>query len=119
MIRLLTHPFQSSVSKLPLFLGLPVCRWSSLLTGDGGEVGLEPDQEAWPSINRFNTLWFLLVGFPLRGIGRRTKNQRQPLIREVKTGFELAIIPVKDSAAVAQRESNDDLSENFPGSLFL
>ncbi len=28
-------------------------------------------------------------------------------------------VPVKDSAAVAQRESNDDLSENFPCSLFL
>jgi hypothetical protein len=44
----------SPVSKLSLFLGLPVCRRSSLLTGEGEEE--EPNQrnhgyKAWPSIN--------------------------------------------------------------------
>jgi hypothetical protein len=33
----LAHPLPPSpVSKLPLFLSLPVCRRSSLLTGEGG-----------------------------------------------------------------------------------
>jgi hypothetical protein len=43
MIRLHARP--SAVSKLTLFLSLPVCRYSSLLTGKaGGEgVGVEPN----------------------------------------------------------------------------
>ncbi len=37
MIRLHAHPLPPSpVSKLPLLLSLPVCRLSSLLTGEGG-----------------------------------------------------------------------------------
>ncbi len=41
MIWLLSHPFPSpvTVSRLYLFLSLPVCRRSSLPTGEGGEVG--------------------------------------------------------------------------------
>jgi hypothetical protein len=40
MIRLLAHPITSSlVSKFSLFLSLPVCRQSSLLTGEGGGEG--------------------------------------------------------------------------------
>jgi hypothetical protein len=43
MIRLLAHPFPTSlVSKLSLFLSLPVCRRSSFLTEGGGE-GEEPN----------------------------------------------------------------------------
>jgi hypothetical protein len=34
----------SPASKLSLFLSLPVCRWSNLLTGEGGgRVGEEPN----------------------------------------------------------------------------
>ncbi len=37
-------PPPSPVKKLPLFLSLPLCRRSSLLTGEGGEgVGKEPN----------------------------------------------------------------------------
>jgi hypothetical protein len=46
----------SPVSKLPLFLTLPVCRRSSLLTGGwgGGGCGAESHdcKKTWPSINR-------------------------------------------------------------------
>ncbi len=47
----------SPVSKLPLFLSLHVCRYSSLLTGEtGGGGGCGADSydrnKAWPSINR-------------------------------------------------------------------
>jgi hypothetical protein len=38
MIRLHAHPFPP-VSKLSLFLSLPVCRQSSLLPGEGGDRG--------------------------------------------------------------------------------
>ncbi len=38
MIRLLSHPL-SPVSKLSLFLSLPMCRRSSFLTGEGGGGG--------------------------------------------------------------------------------
>jgi hypothetical protein len=43
MIRLLAHPFlpPSPVSRLSLFLSLPVCRRSSLLTGEGKGVSEE------------------------------------------------------------------------------
>jgi hypothetical protein len=59
MIRLLTHPFP--VSKLSLFLGLPVCRRSSLLTGEGGGgVVEEPNhktaRESMAFYKLFNTL---------------------------------------------------------------
>ncbi len=44
----------SSVSKLSLFLSLPVCRRSSLLTGEGWEEGegakLHAGKKAWPFI---------------------------------------------------------------------
>jgi hypothetical protein len=44
MTWLLAHPLPPSpVSKLSLFLGLPVCRRSSLLTGEGERVGEEPN----------------------------------------------------------------------------
>ncbi len=44
MIRLLAHPLPPSpVSKLSLFLSLPVCRRSSLLMGEGEGVGEEPN----------------------------------------------------------------------------
>ncbi len=89
--------------------------------GGGGGRGAESNdrKEAWPFINHSIIFCSQPVEGPRRASGRRTKNQRQRLIRELKTGFELAIIPVKDSAAVAQRESNDDLSEDLLGSLLL
>ncbi len=52
----LAHPLPPSpVSKLPLFLSLPVCRRSSLLTGEkvgGGGRGVESydRKKAWPSV---------------------------------------------------------------------
>ncbi len=57
VIRLLAHPFPPTpVSKLPLFLSLPVNRRSSLLTGGGGGGGGDDDsklydnEKAWPFI---------------------------------------------------------------------
>jgi hypothetical protein len=45
-------PSPLSVSKLSLFLSLPVCRQSRLLTGEGGRGAQFFDREkAWPSIN--------------------------------------------------------------------
>ncbi len=60
-IRLLTHP--SPVSKLSLFLGLPACRRSSLLTGEGGGgVVEEPNhktaRESRAFYKSFNPLWY-------------------------------------------------------------
>jgi hypothetical protein len=49
MIWLLPHPLPPAVSKLSLFLSLPVCRRSSLLTGEGVE-------EEEPSIRRRESL---------------------------------------------------------------
>ncbi len=51
-----THPpTPSSFSKLPLFLSPPVCRRSSLLTGEGGGGGRGSisynREKAWPSIH--------------------------------------------------------------------
>jgi hypothetical protein len=58
MIRLLAHappPSSGTGSKLPLFLSLPVCRRSILLTGEegGGGRGAKSDdrEKAWSSIN--------------------------------------------------------------------
>ncbi len=64
MIWLLPPP-PPPVSNLPLFLSLPVCRRSSLLTGEEGGRGKGAgrtnydDGKAWSSINykSFNTLW--------------------------------------------------------------
>ncbi len=43
-------PSPFSVSKLSLFLNLPVCRRSSLLTGGGGTISYD-GEKAWSSIN--------------------------------------------------------------------
>jgi hypothetical protein len=58
MIRLLAHPLTPPpVSQLSLFLSLPVCRRSSLLTGGGGggkgvaTSQILPGEEARPSTN--------------------------------------------------------------------
>ncbi len=51
-------PIAFLVSKLSLFLSLPVCRWSSLLTGVDGGVGWDEEpnhttvEKALSSINR-------------------------------------------------------------------
>jgi hypothetical protein len=62
MIRLNAQPFPSSpVSKLSLFLSLPVCRRSSLLTGDGGRgqalSRIIGQQESLALYKSFKTLW--------------------------------------------------------------
>jgi hypothetical protein len=64
MIRLIAHPLPPSpVSNMSLFLGLSVCRRSSLLTGEGGGGGQGAKsydrEETGPSIS-FNTLWVVL-----------------------------------------------------------
>jgi hypothetical protein len=71
MIRLPAHPLPPSPpSKLPLFLSLPECRRSSLLTGEVGEVvrrgAKSYDREkAWPSINHSILSALYILNFPL------------------------------------------------------
>ncbi len=51
-IRLSAQPLPPSpVSKLSLFLSLPVCCRSSLLRGGGARSQIIPPRKAWPSIN--------------------------------------------------------------------
>ncbi len=55
VVRLLHPPPHSPVSIVSLFLSLPVCRRSSLLTGEGGGGGggavTHHREKAWPTIN--------------------------------------------------------------------
>jgi hypothetical protein len=63
MIRLHAHPLPlSSISKLSLFLSLPVCRRSSLLTGEGEGlgVGVEPNHT---TVRRLGLLYILSDGY--------------------------------------------------------
>ncbi len=56
------------VSKSSLFLSVPVCRRSSLLTGRGvGEgAGVEPNYKAWLSINRSILSWYGTLAFTIQ-----------------------------------------------------
>ncbi len=67
MIRLLARPPSPSFS---LYLNLPLCRWSILLTGGGRGLGggrgaksYDPEkEEAWLALHKsFNTLWALVM----------------------------------------------------------
>jgi hypothetical protein len=75
MIRLLRLPLPPSpVSKLSLFLSLPVCCRSSLLTGEGGGRGAESydRKKAWSSINNFCTILYNVHTYlNIRGNGER------------------------------------------------
>ncbi len=53
-----SHPTPSRVSKLSLFLSLPVCRRSGKGEGGGGGARSQDEEKAWSSINNFNTLSF-------------------------------------------------------------
>ncbi len=51
-------PYPSPFSKLSFFLSLPICRRSSLLTGEGGGGAKSNDGEkAWSSMNHSKKLW--------------------------------------------------------------
>jgi hypothetical protein len=69
MIWLLPQPSPPSrVIKLSLFLSLPVCSWSSLLTGEGGgaeNLKLYVGKKAWSSTNHSILHGQLFQGFSL------------------------------------------------------
>jgi hypothetical protein len=50
----------SPVFKLSLFLSLPVCHWTSLLMGEGGEPNHTTSRKTGP-LQIFNTLWTLTL----------------------------------------------------------
>ncbi len=64
MIWLLPHPLPSTpVSKLSVFLCLPVCRWSSFTGGGGGEPNRRR-RESLVLYKSFSTLWSPLCNSP-------------------------------------------------------
>ncbi len=112
MIKLLANPLPPSlVSQLSLFLSLPVCRLSSLQTGEGGGGGWGTKsydrEKAWPSINQiipYSLERALLAEWPIEG--RSWKLTENPTRRAAPPkGLQQSQAPERLSKNVWRRSS--------------